>query len=287
MIRYMLYTVKSVLKGVGVILFPVFLTAEPFLWKVESDPPSYLFGTVHSAHPLVRDIPSIVINALDSSRTFHPELEFTPEAIGEMAAHLFRMDNPDLEPQLPPELWQRLRRNAARAGIPEMLLRRIPLELAALPFATPPGADFNLVMDVQLYQRAVSEDLSVHPLETFEEQIQAFKTLGRDEALHFLAHALDEFESGFPRKMEILQLYAAGDPEAVRAMVDKEFSVMDDDGRLLRVFLDERNRSMARRAIPFLREGGAFVAVGVGHLAGDGSLIELLENEGFAISRVR
>lgn len=284
--RNMPWGVKSLLKALGVILLPAYLTAEPYLWKVDTTPPSYLFGTVHSAHPSVRDIPSAVTEALDASQTFHPELEFTPEAIGEMAAHLFRMDNPDLEPQLPPELWNRLRRNAARAGIPEMLLKKIPIELAALPFAAPPGADFGTIMDVQLYNRAVAGGLDVHPLETFSEQVAAFKMLTRDEAIVFLEQALDEFESGFPKKMEILQLYASGDLAALRATIEDEFSVIEDDGRLVRVFLDDRNRVMAERAIPFIRDGGAFVAVGVGHLAGEGSLVELLEAEGFKVSRV-
>lgn len=286
MINRLPYTVKSLLKAGAFLFIPSLIAAEPFLWKVETDPPSYLFGTVHSDHPSVREIPGIVTEALAASRSFHPELEFTPQAMGEMAAHLFRMDNPDLEPQLPPELWERLRRNAARAGLPEMMLQKIPLELAGLPFATNPNTDFAQVLDVQLYQLAVSGSLEIKALETFPEQVGAFMSMTEEEALRFLEVTLDEFENDFPGKKEILRLYSAGDLDALNETVKKEFEQLESD-RLLKVFLTDRNEVMVRRMLPFLERGGAFVAVGVGHMAGDGSIIELLGKEGMTVRRVK
>lgn len=278
------YIVKSLLKGIALLCFPVSMYAQPFLWEIESDPPSYLFGTVHSAHPLVSEIPKTVTDALNQSRSFHPELEFTPQAMGEMTSHLFRMDNPNLQPRLPAELWERLRRNAARAGIPEPLLQKIPLELAALPFTTRPGTDFDRIVDVQLSQRALSLGIGIHALETFAEQVDAFKTLTEEEAVLFLEQTLQEFENGFPAKMKILEIYSAGDLDALYEEMEAEFEKIGSE-KLLNVFLKDRNKRMVERMLPYIEKGGAFVAVGVGHMAGEENIIELLEKEGFRARR--
>ena len=47
-----------------------------------------------------------------------------------------------------------------------------------------------------------------------------------------------------------------------------------------------RNRAWLERLLPELRRGGAFVAVGLAHLVGEGSLLALLRAEGLVIERV-
>jgi uncharacterized protein YbaP (TraB family) len=54
------------------------------------------------------------------------------------------------------------------------------------------------------------------------------------------------------------------------------------------VFVD-RNRNWTEELLSMLseRQGQIFVAVGAGHLLGDDSVIRMLENEGYEVSRVR
>jgi uncharacterized protein YbaP (TraB family) len=47
-----------------------------------------------------------------------------------------------------------------------------------------------------------------------------------------------------------------------------------------------RNRLWIERLTPVLEEGGAFVAVGLGHLVGDTSLVSMLRERGYRIERV-
>jgi uncharacterized protein YbaP (TraB family) len=41
---------------------------------------------------------------------------------------------------------------------------------------------------------------------------------------------------------------------------------------------------MAERALPFLEEGGAFIAVGALHLPGEAGLVELLRAKGYTVT---
>ena len=43
---------------------------------------------------------------------------------------------------------------------------------------------------------------------------------------------------------------------------------------------------MRERALPLLAKGGAFIAVGVAHLPGEGGLLRLLEQDGFTVERI-
>ena len=48
----------------------------------------------------------------------------------------------------------------------------------------------------------------------------------------------------------------------------------------------DRARRFRDAALPYLEEGGAFIAVGALHLAGDSGLVELIRGAGYTVSAV-
>ncbi len=50
--------------------------------------------------------------------------------------------------------------------------------------------------------------------------------------------------------------------------------------------LDQRNKDMVKRALPYLDDGGVVMAAGTYHLPGETGLVELLREEGFGVERV-
>lgn len=256
-----------------------------FLWKINTEKPSYLYGTVHSSDPAVRDLPVEVLDALKGSASFHPELEFSPENIGRITAAIFAPGSGDLSEDLPPALWGRLSTNARKAGIPLGLLRRIPVQLAPLLFASPPETDFNSILDVQLYQKAKEEGLAIHQLETVDEQMAIFRALDPREAILFLEEALDEWEEGFPSQATILRHYRAGDLDGIQTFLDEEFKRLDLP-ELTAQLIDRRNHRMVNRLQPHLSKGGVFAAVGVGHMGGEEGIVALLTSQGYEVTRV-
>ncbi len=268
------------------VLFGLFQTLHAhFLWKVNTENPSYLYGTVHSSDSRVRDLPPDVIEALKSAVSFHPELEFSAENIGRLTAAMFQPGTEDLQAQLPAELWQRLVKATESAGIPAALLQRMPLQLVPLLLAAPPGVDFNKIVDVQIYQLASENGLLIRQLESVDEQIGIFQGMEKKDAIVFLKDALKEWESGFPTQEKILRLYSAGDLAGLQKFLDEELARLKLPN-LANELIDQRNRRMVERLAPFLKKGGAFVAVGAAHMPGDGGLVQLLQKRGYKVERV-
>lgn len=256
-----------------------------FLWRVDTEKPSYLYGTVHSSAPEVNELPEEVVEALRISASFHPELEFSPENIGRLTAAIFASGPADLKEELPAPLWDRLVRATESAGIPAALLQRIPVQLIPLLLSAPPGTEFNKIVDVQLYQIAREQGLDVQQLESVDEQMAVFRNLSRDEAIVFLKDALTEWEKGFPTQEKILRFYRTGDLEALKTFLDDEVARLNLPD-LAQNLIEKRNHKMAERLLPFLQDGGAFAAVGVAHMPGEDGIVALLQKKGYKITRL-
>jgi uncharacterized protein YbaP (TraB family) len=55
---------------------------------------------------------------------------------------------------------------------------------------------------------------------------------------------------------------------------------------MLKALIDDRNARMAQRLRPWLRHGGAFIAVGALHLPGEHGLLAVLSAQGLRLTRV-
>jgi hypothetical protein len=261
-------------------------TAAPLLWRVEGPHPSFIYGTVHSSDSRVKAIAPSAIRAFDSCQSFHPEVELSPELVGRVAARMFNPTAPNLETQLQPPLWERVKAAGTTLGLPEPVLQRLSPGLAALLFAAPPEeSDLSATIDGQLLERSQSRGLAVSALETIDEQLDLFDKLRPAQAQALLIESLDDLEAGHPQLGRLLDAYISGDEGRIAAEVEEEFkspSVRELAGPLLY----QRNQIMAVRAEPYLKRGGAFVAIGAAHLVGSRSVIALLRTKGFRITRV-
>lgn len=260
--------------------------AAPLLWRVEGPHPSYFYGTVHSSDPRIKGIPPSVLKALDTCRSFHPEVELSPEMAGRMAVRLFNPAAPDLETRLPPPLWERVKAAGARLGLPELLLHGLSPGLAALLFAAPPEeTDISATVDGQLYERSQSRGLTIAALETIDEQLDLFDQLKPAQAQALLVESLDDFEAGHAQLGRLLDAYVSGDEGRIAAEIEAEFT-NPSVHELANPLLYQRNQRMAARVEAYLKPGGAFVAIGAAHLVGPRSVIALLRTKGFKITRV-
>jgi len=260
--------------------------SSPFLWKIEGPRPSWLFGTIHSADPVVATLPASVTGALEISRTFHPEVELSADLGPLLAAKLFASDAPDLSTRLPPALWTRVQRAAAALGLPDMMLQRLTPGVATLLFSAPTDTDVDATVDGQLHSRAVQRNLKIVALETLDEQLALFEKLPEAQAIVALKEALDELEAGRPNEQRLLRAYASGDERALVATIEAEFSSSPGARALADPLLYRRNIRMADRLKPHLAAGGAFVAIGAAHLVGPKSVIEILRARGIKVTRV-
>jgi uncharacterized protein YbaP (TraB family) len=129
-------------------------------------------------------------------------------------------------------------------------------------------------MDVLLTKRAKKRDVPVEALETWETQLAMLSTTVDVKDLQEAIRARGTMRCELSR---MIAGYKAGDDATMTAM----FVVP----RNAEVMLYARNRAWLPQLETYFDKGGAFVAVGLGHLLGDQGLPALLAAKGYVVER--
>lgn len=243
----------------------------PFLWKVQraGGPVLWLYGTFHNGHAKV---PGAATRALDGAAHFVSELGDTEIAPDKMRELAFRKSGKGLDTLLDTDDWWDLR-DALRDVVKEDALKRARPWFALSQLTSTMAPSPRPTMDVALAKRARDKKLAVDALETWEEQLVALDAAVQIPDLTVAIHARKTMRCGVDR---MLEAYAAGDLDAM--------------GRLLGVaqsetLLAERNRKWLPQLERHLAAEGAFVAVGVSHMAGEQGLPAMLARAGYTVER--
>jgi uncharacterized protein YbaP (TraB family) len=258
--------------------------ARPFLWKAEKDGvTTWLFGTMHLGVNAETQLPGWVFDKLTASKTFAMEADTSDPSL---AMALQRSDGGSLREDLGPEHWKKLEdeigANLAKgmdgmkpfAAMTVLVARDLPM--------TPP-------MDAVMAERARDAKIPIHYLEQGVDQIAMIDPWMAPGDIKALLDNRD-FARTFTRKM--LDTYRSGDAATMGSMFDDQ-TLWLAAGRSPATFpayldavLGKRNRAWIPQLEKLHAEGGAFVAVGAGHLTGPGNVIDLLAQRGFTITRV-
>ena len=87
----------------------------------------------------------------------------------------------------------------------------------------------------------------------------------------------------------VIDAYLARDLAAIRRLSEEMQSASSErrqEELLMKRALTERNPRMVERMRPLVDAGGAFIAVGALHLAGDAGVLSLLAQKGYRLARV-
>jgi uncharacterized protein YbaP (TraB family) len=248
--------------------------AEPFawLWRVQAasgeGPVVWLFGTVHDVDG--DDLPRAAWAALERSTVVATELgDLEPDP--EKLRDVIRLPRgKGLDQQLPTDTWWELR-DALRGKIKEAELARVrpwyALSLLTRTMSPPPATP----LDEAVVRRAKARGLVVEHLETWEEQLpQVADSVGIPD----LIEAIDARKAMRCDLARNRAAYAAGDEAWMMRTFQTERT---------RPLLGPRNGRWMWRLEGYLKADGAFVAVGIGHLLGDGGLPAMLARAGYRV----
>ncbi|SFR82596.1 TraB/GumN family protein [Sphingomonas jatrophae] len=260
----------------------------PALWKL-SDPDTtiYLFGTIHALPPGYRWTTPTLDKAIAASDELVIEtlLDKDPD---KAAALLYGLA---LTPGLPP-IAERvdaadrtaLADTAKRAHIPQAVLDGMETWAAALVLTQASLGALGLGAGVEDSLKTRFAGKSISGLETPEQQLGFLDALPEAEQRRFLAAVLEQGMEPDKEFAEMLAGWARGDEALIARSFDDEASVSP---YLRDVLLTRRNKAWSAWLAARLRQPGtAFVAVGAGHLAGKGSVVELLRTSGLKVERV-
>lgn len=270
-------------------------TEHPFLWMIEGEKPSFLYGTIHLPDERVLTLPEVVEKALDSADAAY--VEVTPDELAGAVSQMMMPDGKTLKDVLPEDVYQRTRTYVESKGLPFAALERLKVWVITVQL---PLLDYlqqlreHPPMDVMLYGRAKKEGKETGGIETLKEQLSVFDEFSRQEQVKLLQESLDQLEEE-PGKagsyMERLILaYLKGEDENLYSVLLEDMDQDDPvDQKFILHLFTERNLRMAERIAARLKENPGrsyFFAVGAGHLVGPEGVRKHLEEQGFRITRL-
>ncbi|MEM9220916.1 MAG: TraB/GumN family protein [Pseudomonadota bacterium] len=279
-----------------------FANASGRLYRIDTEPPSYLVGTFHLGGAGLGEPGPLIEEMVDGASAVLLELdEKTVQiSIGEMAlnpSRILRKDGRKFTDQMDAGERDRARKILAEFNLTldeaELLRPGFIAALLSLPpcvsNAWPPIPG----LDVRIEYLARERDIPAYALETIDEQFEAL--LGDDDSKgDRLLRAFLPYADASADMLHVLRaLYRGGEVAAIWTLamnkVDDVIGEAERNQLAAEIWDDlvvKRNRRMLERAMPYLERGGAVIAVGALHLVGKEGLVELLREAGFTVTAI-
>lgn len=263
------------------------------LYRIERAgvPPSYLYGTLHSADPRVARIDASVADALAASRRYAPELVMGEGDLEDFLAGASYDDGRRLADVLDARSMVRARAALEGRGLDVDRYARLKPWALFLMLVEPPATAPGRTLDALLLDQARERGLRVIGLELPEEQIASFDVVPVDTQVALVRWALDRRGELATDHERTITAWLEGDLAAlrreVRAPGRRDPAIAPHFDRLTRHLVDDRNALLAHRLYLPLRAGRVFVAVGALHLDGPKGLVALLREQGYRVRRVK
>jgi hypothetical protein len=256
----------------------------PLFWAVEKDgKTTYVLGTMHMGVDPEARIPDVVWRKLDEAPAFAIETDLSKAG----AIDVMRHDGGSLHADLGDTYWKKLEDalGADAARRMDHMKPMIPATLLSMR-----GLPETPAMDGALFGRAESEHKKIVFLEPIEREEQVLEKWMDVRALEAM---LDDLPAGEQHSKDMLAAYVAGDEARIQALTDAERADFKKAGRTdaeydqqMEELLFARNASWVPELEELHAAGGAFVAVGAMHLIGKRSVLDLLRQRGFKVTRL-
>lgn len=275
-------------------------TEKPFLWRIETAPPCWLYGTIHVGDPRVTTLPDSVDRAIDEAAALYCELALDPKTVMQMTLASLLPRGTKLVDVVGEELNAQVERLASELGLGKRTFRRMKPWVVAtgLPMMKEELRNAQRgrkALDIQIYERAKKAGKRVGGLERLSDQLGIFEGMDVDEQKAFLKSSLDSLEKtmaeGKSPISDLIDLYVAGDLDAIAKEMTSWSGEMPEKlgNDLMTKLLDVRNERMAHEVVRLIQEHpteSQFFAVGAAHMIGDAGVVKLLERRGYTLTRV-
>ena len=256
----------------------------PLFWAVEkAGKTTYFLGTMHAGIDAEARLPATVWNKLHAAKTFAMEADLDDPA----AASLLEPTASSLRHDLGDGYWKKLEdaMGPSVASALDHLPPMVPAAALAMRGLPPTPA-----MDKVLSTRAAGEHKQLVFLEPVTRQLAL---LGKWMDVKALKMILDELPDGEQHARAMLAAYIEGDEPAIVALSDGEKADALHHGYTAAEYDQEMDEMLYNRNAAWIEaieklhaEGGGFIAVGALHLVGPRSVLALLAQDGYSVTRV-
>lgn len=267
-------------------------SGEPALWELKGRSNTvYLLGSVHALRGGVQPLPESILRAYREAEILYMEIDLDDLDPGEVQQ--FTLTNGVLPPDqtlaalMGEERYGRAKSEAQKLGLDLDQLGRLEPWVAAVSALQAQivrlGLDPEAGVEQRLVRAAMRDQKEVRGLETVADQFGVFDRLSFERQQDFLLMSLEDAVDLPAELDELLGAWSRGDVERLAALMSEGFEQFPD---LYHPLVVARNRNWTGQIIDLLDdEPDYLVVVGVLHLVGDDSVIELLRARGFSARR--
>ena len=265
--------------------------AKPAMWKL-SDPDTtiYLFGTVHVLPSDLKWRTARFDQKVGQAKELVLEINDQDDkaAIGQLYKRLaFSPGLPPVLDRVPADKRDALAAAIEKAGLQPAQLDPMETWAVAVTLGASMYAGMGASPDngVENQLRASFKDRPVEGLETTEQQLGYFDAMPEETQRKLLVSMVDDMKSATLDFQKMVSAWSSGDTGAIARTFDDELKKAPE---IAKVLIDQRNANWVLWLKHRLDQPGTvMVAVGAGHLAGKGSVIDLLQKQGLKVERVQ
>lgn len=272
-----------------------------WVWRVsggDAASPSYLLGTMHVGIRMADALPPPYDSYLHDARALVMEVDYreVERFMAESArTHHGTRGGRTLDRALGRESWQRLLAEMGQR-VPAEILRRVPpgtltlylqqvrlaeVEAAAEGREPVPGMASSARLDATIFDWAIRESVPVVALETPEQALAALDGVADDDVLGSLHAIIDQPDEARAQAASLRSAYLAFDEASVLSLIQAELTPAENQALFV-----TRNHAWEAALFPQIQQGNAFVAVGLGHLLGEDSVLAALREHGYTVERL-
>ena len=263
----------------------------PALWKLaDEDTTIYLFGTVHALPKDVDWFNGSLADALSQSDAVVTEILVDDD----LPTQMLKLVNE--KGMLASGTTLRSLMDDDERAAYEAAMGKLGMPAGAFAPFEPWYAGMMLSM-IPLLQQGYSPDEGVEKvllgkaegkdrlaLETIADQINVFDTLPEESQMRFLIETARNIDEIKPMLDAMVAEWIEGDADELARLMNEGMS----DKALAEALLYKRNKAWADWLEARMEEPGTiFVAVGAGHLAGENSVQDYMEERGLEVARVQ
>ena len=266
------------------------------LWKINGKHSTvYLFGSIHVGKPDFYPLPAVIDSAYRNARYVVFEVDPNTLADPAVATDLQQQgmlpEGKTLKDVVSKQVVDDLTRTVSGMGLPaEGFMQFRPwfitivlsnLQMLALGYVPDQGIEQHLLQEKSKQSRILQ-------LESLQQQLGFLKQLNGEA---FLAYTLQDFNEGKEKIPQMINAWRCADQDTLKKLIfeDLESASSDSDmKKLMDMLFFDRDKHMAEVIRGYLENGDGdyFVTVGAGHLIGDGSVVDILDDD-YEVENVR
>jgi uncharacterized protein YbaP (TraB family) len=268
--------------------------ADSAVWALRGERNTiYLAGSVHALPANDAALPSTIEKAYADAEALVMEIDLDDMDPAEAARFLMERGvlpaDQSLRSLLSAEHYSTVVKLTTSLGFPAAGLERLEPWAVALLITqlamTRSGFDAQLGVDQQLAQRAQRDRKPITGLETLTQQLQVFDGQSYEEQVKFLQLSSVESQAVAQELGQLIDAWRAGDLDALARELSEAFA---DTPNLYDALLKERNAAWVPHILQLQASTDDYlVVVGALHLAGDDSVIRMLEARGLKLERLQ